>query len=308
MVKYIVILIFVLSAAIVASGILISSKLRNTYKLECFSSLMYYETFYFTFGFYAIWGQVILVSLLSPLISGDLMSRTATFLTLLGTPFMVITWLMLLRFTLELSGKEALFKLTVLYLLSFALLLTGIYFLFPLLSVTDPFTVMKYGFMIISFVYSVTGMAILLSDRRKKAVLRKTAVRHIAIFLLVNMMLQNAILYFYKGNIYMAMAFVLIFFMGGAFIPVYVRYISDLSILISSSEQKFSIEELCRNFEITAREKDIIREICLGLSNQQIADKLFISLQTVKDHTSRIYDKINCNSRAQLITMVKDLV
>jgi DNA-binding NarL/FixJ family response regulator len=48
-----------------------------------------------------------------------------------------------------------------------------------------------------------------------------------------------------------------------------------------------------------------MREICNGLSNQQIADKLFISLQTVKDHSSRIYYKTNCTGRAQLITMVQ---
>jgi DNA-binding CsgD family transcriptional regulator len=47
-----------------------------------------------------------------------------------------------------------------------------------------------------------------------------------------------------------------------------------------------------------------MQEICAGLSNQQIADKLFISLQTVKDHTSRIYYKTNCSGRAQLIAMV----
>jgi DNA-binding NarL/FixJ family response regulator len=75
--------------------------------------------------------------------------------------------------------------------------------------------------------------------------------------------------------------------------------------MISGSGSGFSLDEFCRNFDISARERDIIREVCQGLSNQQIADKLFITLQTVKDHTSRIYDKTNCNSRAQLITMVK---
>jgi DNA-binding CsgD family transcriptional regulator len=294
-----------LSAAIVASGILISSRLRNTYKLECFSSLMYFETFYFTFGFYAICGQVILVSLLSQLITGELMSRTTTFLTLLGTPFIVFTWLMLLRFTMELSGRDAHSKFITTYLLSFAMLITGIYYLFPLLSVIDPFTIMKYGFMVINFTYTVTAVVILLAGKRKKAILRRIAMQQIAAGLLINMLLQNVILIFYQGNVYIAMAFILTYFIGGAFVPVYIRYKTDISRMISSSGSGFYLDDFCRNFDISARERDIIREVCQGLSNQQIADKLFITLQTVKDHTSRIYDKTNCNSRAQLITMVK---
>ena len=45
-------------------------------------------------------------------------------------------------------------------------------------------------------------------------------------------------------------------------------------------------------------------KICLGKTNKQIADELFISLQTVKDHTHRIYSKIGINSRMQLVQMM----
>ena len=52
-----------------------------------------------------------------------------------------------------------------------------------------------------------------------------------------------------------------------------------------------SFEEFCKKFEVSPRETDIVREICNGLSNKEISEKLFISLQTVKDHTHRIYIK-----------------
>jgi DNA-binding NarL/FixJ family response regulator len=58
---------------------------------------------------------------------------------------------------------------------------------------------------------------------------------------------------------------------------------------------------------VSPRETDIIREICNGLSNKEISDKLFISLQTVKDHTHRIYIKTNVRSRVQLINLVREL-
>jgi len=108
MIKYIVTLIFVLSVAITAGSIVMSSKLRDTYKAEFLSTLMYFQAFYFTFGFYAIWGQVILVTFLSPFITNDLLTRTTNILVLLGSPFVVISWLMLIKLTRELSGRKTL--------------------------------------------------------------------------------------------------------------------------------------------------------------------------------------------------------
>ena len=59
---------------------------------------------------------------------------------------------------------------------------------------------------------------------------------------------------------------------------------------------------------LTRRELDILGLMADGLSNQEIADKLFISLQTVKDHTSRIYSKTNVKNRMQLMTLVRRLI
>lgn len=66
-------------------------------------------------------------------------------------------------------------------------------------------------------------------------------------------------------------------------------------------------DKMLRVFEacgITKRERQIVREICSGKTNQRVADALFISLQTVKDHTHRIYSKIGVSSRIQLVQKV----
>ena len=47
-----------------------------------------------------------------------------------------------------------------------------------------------------------------------------------------------------------------------------------------------------------------MEKICLGKTNKQFAEELFISLQTVKDHTHRIYSKIGVNSRVQLVQLM----
>lgn len=306
MINYIITLTFLLSVAFASGGILISSKLRDTYKTGFFSTLLYYQTFYFTFGFYAIWGQVILAAFLGPFITGDILNKTTNILVLLGSPFVVLTWFMLIKLARELSGRKAHSVAVILFLSGTILLATGMGYVLLNYFRTDPFGVIKYCFIILNLGYSFLGAAYLLFSKTKKSKLRRTDIRTIAFGLLLVMLPQNVLLMFYKENIFVALAFVVLFFMGGAFMPLYIRYISDLSLLMPLPEGRISLDSLCLQYEISPREKEIIREICNGLSNQQIADKLFITLQTVKDHTSRIYDKTNCRSRTQLIALMNE--
>ena len=55
------------------------------------------------------------------------------------------------------------------------------------------------------------------------------------------------------------------------------------------------------SFMLSDREKDILKAMVLGLKNKEIADKLFISENTVKTHISNIFKKFNVNNRAQAI-------
>ncbi|WP_372772990.1 response regulator transcription factor [Mangrovibacterium sp.] len=50
------------------------------------------------------------------------------------------------------------------------------------------------------------------------------------------------------------------------------------------------------NSDLTQREKDVIRQIALGLSNKEIADKLNISIHTVISHRKNITEKLNIKS------------
>ncbi|GDZ34626.1 DNA-binding response regulator [Bifidobacteriaceae bacterium MCC02031] len=53
--------------------------------------------------------------------------------------------------------------------------------------------------------------------------------------------------------------------------------------------------------ELTDREREVLIEIAHGLSNQEIADRLFISLPTVKTHVAHILSKINARDRVQAV-------
>jgi LuxR family maltose regulon positive regulatory protein len=58
---------------------------------------------------------------------------------------------------------------------------------------------------------------------------------------------------------------------------------------------------------LTERELDVLRLIAQGLTNQEIADALFISVNTVKTHAKHIYDKLNVRNRAQATIRATEL-
>ncbi|UCE74108.1 MAG: response regulator transcription factor, partial [Methanomassiliicoccales archaeon] len=56
---------------------------------------------------------------------------------------------------------------------------------------------------------------------------------------------------------------------------------------------------------ISNREEEVIRHLSAGKSNKEISETLFISLQTVKDHIYRIYQKTDVKNRVQLINLIQ---
>ncbi len=58
---------------------------------------------------------------------------------------------------------------------------------------------------------------------------------------------------------------------------------------------------------LTTREMEVLKLIEAGASNQEIAEKLVISIPTVKRHISNIYAKLGVNSRTQAIAIGKEL-
>jgi ATP/maltotriose-dependent transcriptional regulator MalT len=58
-------------------------------------------------------------------------------------------------------------------------------------------------------------------------------------------------------------------------------------------------------FGITARELEILGLIATGLSNREIAGRLFVSENTVKTHSSRLFDKLGAKRRTQAVQIGK---
>lgn len=78
------------------------------------------------------------------------------------------------------------------------------------------------------------------------------------------------------------------------------RVMNRLAEIMSSTAKKEALPD-----SITEREKEVCTLLAQGLTNRQIADKLYISEGTVKNYISSIYDKTGIHDRAKLIVAIK---
>jgi DNA-binding CsgD family transcriptional regulator len=289
-----------------AGGIVISSKLRNSFRHEIFSTLLYYQAFIYTFGFYGIWGQVAIQAFLSSYISPELMVRFSDIAILMGLPFLVFAWLMIMKFSLDISGrKPAIWFQSIFLILNFSVLVV-VGFILTKTGKARPESLIKYYFISLNFLYSLLSSLLIMFPRKRSSVIHDYDRRVIAPAIFIIMIFQSGPLLFYTSQLWLGVIFIFTFFAGNTFLPVYLNYGTLLSAFTDLNKNNLTLEDFCKKFEVSPRETDIVREICNGLSNKEISQKLFISLQTVKDHTHHIYIKTNVRSRVQLINLVKE--
>jgi DNA-binding NarL/FixJ family response regulator len=69
-------------------------------------------------------------------------------------------------------------------------------------------------------------------------------------------------------------------------------------------DQETKVEKIKNKINITSREKEILELICKGLTNNEIAEKLFISNRTVDNHRANLLEKTETKNTAELVTFV----
>lgn len=58
---------------------------------------------------------------------------------------------------------------------------------------------------------------------------------------------------------------------------------------------------------ISKREHEVLEFMALGLSNQEIADKMFVSVNTIKTHSANLFSKLDVKRRTQAVQKGKEL-
>jgi NarL family two-component system response regulator LiaR len=76
---------------------------------------------------------------------------------------------------------------------------------------------------------------------------------------------------------------------------------------VRSAEPFVPDERKREDLSITRRELEVLELIAQGMSNREIAGKLFVSENTVKTHSSRVFDKLGAKRRTQAVQLGKEL-
>ena len=82
------------------------------------------------------------------------------------------------------------------------------------------------------------------------------------------------------------------------------KFIDSIKLAI---ERKEKLKKMNFGIDLSAREFETLKLLDGDLSNQEIADKLFISLNTVKTHVKNIYLKLEVDNRKKAIDKAKEL-
>lgn len=89
--------------------------------------------------------------------------------------------------------------------------------------------------------------------------------------------------------------------------PVVIREVVEREVVVPAPAAFVRDDRQVGTLGLTPRELEILERIAEGLSNQEIAARLFVSENTVKTHASRVFDKLGAKRRTQAVQRARDL-
>jgi DNA-binding CsgD family transcriptional regulator len=309
---FLILLIFMGSAV---GSILLIAELNKKFSLPFLHSLFYYELFQVIFGFYTLVG-IKALGILSQTITIDenVYHIVTLVLVYIGIPFYLTAWFMYIKHSAELKSKKISGLITWIYFSGFLLLFLSYGIINTYYIQTQPailivtrkiYTGLFIGIelfvpIILFFAYLNTG---------QKSVKRpENWFIHRNYLLIFNSshLVSVAMLVFVVKMPFFFPVFILLFFLRDLPAVLYLRiHLPDEVFAgVNNVIREGGFERFCEKFNISKREKEVIQLVIQGKTNQEICMQLFITLQTVKDHNSRIYQKTGVKNRVQLLNLI----
>lgn len=301
---------FIISSGLAVIGILISYQLYQSQQKSLLQILLYQQIFLFSFFIYGIWGNLIIRQVISDInLSAELSKKLAVFIPGIGVPFLMVSWFMLLKFSYRLNGLSLAKGFTYSYFTAFIIVI-----FVPAFLIQKGFiNIAKNPDLFIVRVLVVLNLAVHFFlflpffKPKEKTLLKEFGFKKQSLLLyLSGVILYSILLCFFDLFGFISTCFSILFlFTVNVFFPVFIR-LKIQSRQIAGQTNDIDFSAFCTYYEISKREAEIILEICTGKTNKAISEKLFITLQTVKDHTHRIYTKTGVKSRVQLANLVRE--
>ncbi|NIO48504.1 MAG: hypothetical protein GTN73_03555 [Candidatus Aminicenantes bacterium] len=298
-------------------AILITYKLHKKYRLNYLSTYLYFQIFINVFGVYGILGQAIAKKIIQQQESSfQIIESIGHFFSFLGLPFLIFAWYMFIRLCREIIEKKLsrIFNLSYFFTLAFVFLAYGIVIVLSnLLNFGDEhYAIFSSAIIYLYVTLEALVLIIALSqifvhakkikdEKKKKALL---TFRYLILFIFC-----AGIIFFLLANksIILGSFYLLVFFSGNIPPVLYWRsYLKKYFIApVLQKTSPMTMKQFLGEYKISKREEEVIQQLCNGKTNKEISEILFISLQTVKDHVYRIYQKTDVKNRVQLINLIQ---
>ena len=309
----VLIVTFVLCLGLTVASMLLSRQLLATYTSEFLRHHFYYLAAVHGFALYALWGQILTRGLLAAVdTDASVIAVVAVFLPVLGVPFLFMSWFMLVNMAGSMFGKTIKPAWHSVHAVAFVALLLGSWAAVtrlqaeagsPLVNLGVVEVIAMIGIELVyfaAFLVLVWHFGVAAEGAKRRVLLNFAALlcgafvtrSLIAALVLVDLRLGAVALLAFHGSNLPAL--------------LYLRANADRVFVPVKAETatKVGMQHVFEQYGVTKREQQVVQKICLGKTNKQIAEELFISLQTVKDHTHRIYSKFGVGSRMQLVQMM----
>lgn len=306
MITAILIVAFVFCVAIAAGNILVSRELNSAYDSAFLRYHLYYLVAFYAFALYGLWGKIAARALLPAANLNEAAEAAASLITLLGLPFLFVSSLMLLSMAYATAGRAVTSREMLTHTASLLALIVGSWIVFRIVApfampASLPWYIEAGAAVGLEGVYLAAFIAIV--SRQKVQSNGRASIKPFAT-LFAAAFLSRAIVLPLGFRYPSAMPFAALVYFGSNSVPLfYLRWKADSMFepIKAESSAAGKLDRVVERYGITKRERQIIEQVCQGKTNQQIADTLFITLQTVKDHTHRIYSKMGISSRMQLV-------
>jgi DNA-binding CsgD family transcriptional regulator len=309
----VLIVTFVLCLGLTVASMLLSRQLLTTYASEFLRHHFYYLAAVHGFAVYALWGQILTRGLLAAVdTDAAAIAVVAVFLPVLGVPFLFLSWVMLVNMAASMFGKSIKTAWHSVHVLVFALLLLGSWTAVtrlqaepgsPLANLGNIEAVAMIG---VELVYFSAFLVLvwrfgLAAEGAKRRVLGVFSALLAGAFVVRSLVAALVLV-----DVRLGVVALLAFHASNLPALLYLRANADrvFAPVKAETATKLGMQHVFERYGVTKREQQVVQKICLGKTNKQIADELFIGLQTVKDHTHRIYSKFGINSRMQLVQMM----
>jgi len=302
MLRFSYIVTFILCVALAAFGILLSESLRREHPdKRRYTQLIFQQAFVYVFAFYGIGGHFLFSLLLqAERTYSDLIGKMSFILFVFAIPFLLLSWWFFFQIVVPVRFPSQNKRIVLLFYLATLILSASTLFLLP----TDKTLFEKSIYVISLGNMLINGFAALFLFLSRNAFPNGRLKTAAGLVFFGIAALSASAAFFSLFNSWVSQLYLLFFFASFTWLPVLFRYIigHKSEPAIGAGEH---FEGFCAAFGISKREAEIIVQICEGRTNKEIAEKLFITLQTVKDHTSRIYLKTGVRNRTELSNRVR---